>query len=89
MISTKKLLTAVLALSYFAASAFAGSITPEMDKHILGGLDAIYRMDFDKAESESQKVIEIAPEHPYGYFGLAFSLLEARSCPRRRSIVLS
>jgi len=71
--NTSAKLAIVLSL-FFPAAALAGSITPEMDKHILGGLDAIYRMNFDEAESESQKVVDLNPEHPYGHFGLASAL---------------
>ena len=48
-----------------------GSITPEMDKYLMLALDCIFRMDFDGADAASRKVIELNPDHPYGYFGLA------------------
>ncbi|TPW18937.1 MAG: hypothetical protein FD126_3186, partial [Elusimicrobia bacterium] len=51
--------------------AQAGSITPEMDKNIMAGLDAIYTMDFDAAERAARRVIELAPDHPQGYFAEA------------------
>lgn len=55
--------------------ALAGSITPEMDKALNEGLDAIYTMNFDAAEAAARRVMEMAPEHPYGYFGLAAAAL--------------
>lgn len=53
-----------LALPAFSQS----SITPEMDKYLMEGIDSIFRMDFDAAERASLKVVELNPEHPYGHF---------------------
>ena len=53
------------------AHAAESHITPEMDGHILRGLDEIYRMDFDKAEAEGRRLVALQPEHPIGYFSLA------------------
>mgnify|MGYP001565004877 CR=1 FL=1 len=65
-------LGAILALlSLLPLPSWAGSVTPEMDKHVMAGIDAIYEMRFDEAEASARKVIALAPEHPYGYFGLA------------------
>jgi tetratricopeptide (TPR) repeat protein len=53
------------------ALAAPSSITPEMDKKLMEGIDAIYRMEFDKAEAAARQVIALNPEHPYGYLGVA------------------
>lgn len=58
-----------------AGLAQAGSITPEMDKELMTGLDAIYGMDFNEADASSLRLIALAPEHPYGYFGHAAAAL--------------
>lgn len=68
----KTLALAFVLLPFFPIIGCAeSSITPDMDRYLMEGLDAIYRMDFDGADAAAQKVIELNPEHPYGYFALA------------------
>lgn len=51
----------------------AGSVPmpPEMQAHLLEGVDSIYRMQFDRAEAAAKRAIAINPEHPHAYMGLA------------------
>jgi tetratricopeptide (TPR) repeat protein len=61
-----------LLLAALPAAAFQDPhITPEMDKHLLAGIDGIYNMRFDEAEAAARKAIELNPEHPNAYMGLA------------------
>lgn len=53
------------------ACARESSITPEMDKLIIEGIDSLYRMDFETGEAKARKLIKLHPDHPHGYFGLA------------------
>lgn len=54
------------------AAAFSDPfITPEMDKYLVKGVDGIYNMQWDQAEADALKAIELNPEHPNGYMGLA------------------
>ena len=46
-------------------------ITPEMDKHLLAGIDNLYQMRFREAEAEANQAIALNPEHPHAYLGLA------------------
>jgi tetratricopeptide (TPR) repeat protein len=46
-------------------------ITPEMDKHLVAGIDNLYRMRFREAEDEANQAIALKPEHPHAYLGLA------------------
>ncbi len=47
------------------------SITPEMDKLLHEGIDAIYRMDFAAADAATAKAIALDPEYPHAYLGRA------------------
>lgn len=58
-----------------AGLAHAGSITPEMDRELMLGLDSVYGMDFNAADASMQRLIALAPEHPYGHFGYAAAAL--------------
>lgn len=53
------------------ASARRGSMTPEMDRLLLDGIDAVYRMDFAAADASSAKAIALAPDYPHAYLGQA------------------
>lgn len=53
------------------ASARASSMTPEMDRLLLDGIDAIYRMDFAAADAISAQAISLAPGYPHAYLGQA------------------
>lgn len=46
-------------------------ITPEMDKHLMRGVDLIYQMKFEEAEREANEALKLNPEHPHAYLGLA------------------
>lgn len=43
----------------------------EMDRWLIKGVDEIYRMRWDDAEASARKAMEIDPEHPFAYMGLA------------------
>lgn len=45
------------------------SVTPAMDAHVLKCVDAVYEMDFDRADKEAALLTAANPEHPFGYFG--------------------
>jgi len=51
--------------------ALESHVTGEMDRVLMGGVDAIYRMQWERAEKACQMAVELNPGHPYGYFGLA------------------
>jgi tetratricopeptide (TPR) repeat protein len=42
-----------------------------MDRLIVEGLDAVYRMDFSAADEASRKAIALNPEYPHAYLGQA------------------
>ena len=69
------LLTVALALPASATllpPLFAENrLTPEMDLRIRAAMDAIIRMDFERAEAELHSLQALDPDHPYSYFGLA------------------
>jgi tetratricopeptide (TPR) repeat protein len=65
----------IASLLLLPSLALSGSITPEMDRALNEGLDAIYTMDFDAADNAARKVMELSPEHPYGHFGYAAAAL--------------
>lgn len=64
------LLSAAFLLSG-AAHATGRLVTPEMDRQVRLGVDAVYSMDFDGAERAFERVRRLSPDHPYGHFGLA------------------
>lgn len=53
------------------AAARKTSVTPEMDKLLHAGIDAIYMMDFDGADAATAKAIALDPEYPHAYLGRA------------------
>ncbi|MDD5628538.1 MAG: hypothetical protein PHU21_05710 [Elusimicrobia bacterium] len=55
----------------FLLPASAGAIPPEMDRQLQGALDLLYAMKWQEADAAVQGVIAMAPDHPYGHFGLA------------------
>ncbi|MFC1679064.1 tetratricopeptide repeat protein [Elusimicrobiota bacterium] len=63
------LLTATLGASPLRAAE--SHVTPEMERQVRIGVDAVYKMDFDGAERAYERVRDLKPGHPYGYFGLA------------------
>ena len=75
MLPRRLLLIVALALAASATlppSLFAGNrLTPEIDLRIRAAMDAIIRMDFDRAEAELHSLQALDPDHPYSYFGLA------------------
>lgn len=54
-----------------ARPAAAQPAAEERDRWLMEGIDCLYRMEFDKGEAADYKAIEIDPEHPYAYLGLA------------------
>ncbi|MBI3564440.1 MAG: hypothetical protein HY079_04500 [Elusimicrobia bacterium] len=66
----RQLLFAAVLLAAPAAAA-ASSMTPEMDKLIMEGIDSIYRMDFDAADAAAAKAIALNPAYPHPYLGQA------------------
>jgi tetratricopeptide (TPR) repeat protein len=53
------------------AAARPTSVTPEMDRLLLEGVDAIYRMDFAGADAACAKAIALDPGYPHAYLGRA------------------
>ncbi|MBI5622190.1 MAG: hypothetical protein HY924_00280 [Elusimicrobia bacterium] len=79
------LLCGLLAAAGTAAPAWAASkakkakkapvassgVSPEMERALLQSLDDIFRMDFDAADRDTKRVMELNPEHPYGYLAVS------------------
>lgn len=67
----------LLALCFFAPLQAATtpdghfSVNPQIDAAWIKGLDYMYRLDFDKADTEFKKLIVAYPNHPAGYLALA------------------
>lgn len=63
----------LLILLALAAPAFASpsSLTPEMDKLVMDGVDSIYRMEFDAADEAARKAMALNPDYPHAYLGAA------------------
>ncbi len=51
------------------ASAAPSSMTPEMDRLVMSGVDNIYRMDFDAAEAAAKAAMALNPDYPHAYLG--------------------
>lgn len=64
----RQLLFAVFLL---AGPAGATSVTPEMDKLVMEGIDALYRMDFDAADRAAAKAMALQPDYPHAHMGAA------------------
>ena len=61
----------LLALAAPAAAARRSSVTPEMDRLVLAGIDGIYRMDFDAADAAASAAMALDPAYPHAYLGAA------------------
>ncbi|MFI5346758.1 MAG: tetratricopeptide repeat protein [Elusimicrobiota bacterium] len=61
----------LLALAAPAAAARQSSLTPEMDRLVLSGIDGIYRMDFDAADAAARAAMALDPAYPHAYLGAA------------------
>jgi len=46
-------------------------LSPGADERYDRGIAQMYRLEFDKAESEFKEIVKLAPESPAGYFALA------------------
>ena len=53
------------------AAARKTSVTPEMDKLLMAGVDDIYMMRFAQAEADMAQAIALDPTYPHAYFGRA------------------
>ncbi len=53
------------------AAARKTSVTPEMDKLLMAGVDDIYMMRFAEAEADMARAIALDPAYPHPYFGRA------------------
>ncbi|MFH0990491.1 MAG: tetratricopeptide repeat protein [bacterium] len=64
------LLTAFLCCWLLPSAALRGQWLedPRLDEKIVKGIDAIYSMEFEKADKEFFDVVRAAPDHPAGYF---------------------
>lgn len=51
------------------ASAAPSSMTPDMDRLVMSGVDNIYRMDFDAADAAAKAAMALNPEYPHAYLG--------------------
>ncbi len=63
-------------IRYFAALScwmllIAGNVFSQENENALRGIDFIYHLKFDSAQSEFEKLISTEPENPAGYFFLA------------------
>lgn len=74
----KKLSAAILLALFFltplqAATNSDGqfSVNPQIDAAWMKGLDYMYRLDFDRADTEFKRLIAAYPDHPAGYLALA------------------
>jgi len=65
----------VIAFALLASAAHAEarrtSVTPEMDRLVLAGIDSIYRMDFDAADAAARQAMTLDPAYPHPYLGAA------------------
>ncbi len=52
-------------------AAASSSMTPEMDRLLMDGIDAIYRMDFAAAQAAALKATALNPDYPHPYLGEA------------------
>lgn len=73
MIEYRSLVRQLLILLALAGPAFARttSLTPEMDKLVMEGVDSIYRMEFDAADEAAKKAMALNPDYPHAYLGAA------------------
>ena len=53
------------------AAARESTLTPEMDRLVMAGVDAIYRMDFDAADAAAKEAMALNPAYPHAYLGSA------------------
>jgi tetratricopeptide (TPR) repeat protein len=53
------------------AAARKTSVTPEMDKLLMAGVDHIYLMRFAEAEADMAQAVALDPTYPHPYFGIA------------------
>jgi tetratricopeptide (TPR) repeat protein len=60
----------VLFLTLFASSSAHGQWIedPTIDARVQRGIDYIYNIEFEKADKEFAEVVQLAPDHPAGYF---------------------
>jgi tetratricopeptide (TPR) repeat protein len=54
-----------------ASAARPSTLTPEMDRLVMAGVDAIYRMDFDAADAAAKRAMALDPDYPHAYLGAA------------------
>jgi tetratricopeptide (TPR) repeat protein len=72
MIGYPTLVRQLLILLALAAPAAArSSVTPEMDRLVMAGIDGIYRMDFDSADAAARAAMALDPNYPHAYLGAA------------------
>jgi tetratricopeptide (TPR) repeat protein len=69
----RQLLPLILAAAVAAPAAAArpSTLTPEMDRLVLSGIDGIYRMDFDAADAAARQAMKLDPRYPHAYLGAA------------------
>jgi tetratricopeptide (TPR) repeat protein len=53
---------------------------PEVDQLVQQGIENVYNFEFEKAEAQFARVIELRPDHPAGYFFRAMIQWERISC---------
>src|SRR5262245_57867652 len=71
----KRWISAFCAVLFAAHASFAQpnnpfNVSPELDKSILAGLNALYNLNFDEAEKIFVSLKEHQDEHPMVAFGL-------------------
>lgn len=70
--AVKQLLLALFLVSPVSA---ASSVSREMDRVVMEGIDAIYRMDFDAADRAAEKAVALQPDSPHAHMGAAATAL--------------
>jgi tetratricopeptide (TPR) repeat protein len=59
----------LLLLAFLCVPARALPVSPEMDRLLMDGLDAVYRMDFDRADALADRAVALQPDYPHPYLG--------------------
>ena len=62
------------ALYCFSAAPDTPALPPEIHQGLITTIDFVFKEDFPQAEAEAKRLIRKAPEHPAGYFSMAYVL---------------
>ena len=64
----------LLLLFLFTLSVCAAPLPPEIHQGLTTAIDYVFKEDFPQAENEAKRLIRKVPDHPAGYFCMAFVL---------------